>query len=346
MYFGRYFLKLVTLLFAFTALKAFAMTPLPKTPPVPADNKMTPAKINLGKILYFEPRLSLNGTISCNTCHNVMLGGEDNRSVSVGVNGQRGGRSAPTVWNAAFHSVQFWDGRASSLEEQAVGPITNPIEMGMPNFDVVIERLSSIEEYVDMFKKAFPKDKKPISKVNIGKAIATFERTLISGNSPFDLYKSGKKSAMSKSAIRGMKLVEETGCLACHSGSNFSGDNKMGEGNFQTFPVFAENEYVKKYDFLKDNGRYETTQKEEDKHIWRVPTWRNIALTAPYFHNGSVATLEEAVKVMAKVQLDKDLNDKDTADIVSFLESLTGKFPKIDMPRLPSTPKRSIVDVK
>jgi cytochrome c peroxidase len=238
------------------------------------------------------------------------------------------------------------DNWSASLEEQAVLPITNPVERGMTNFDEVIERLTKIDGYGLLFKKAFPKDTNPISKINIGKAIATFERTLISGDSPFDQYMRGNLKALSKNSINGMKLVESIGCTACHSGANFNGSNlKMGEGNFQNFPVMADNDFVKKYDFLKDEGRFTVTKKEDDKHIWRVPTWRNIALTAPYFHNGAVSTLEEAVRVMAKVQLDKDLNENEVRDIVAFLESLTGKFPKIDMPKLPATYKATLVEI-
>jgi cytochrome c peroxidase len=336
------FIYLATLLLP---ILSYAMEALPSKPEIPADNKQTVDKINLGKLLFFDPRLSKNGTVSCNTCHNVMLGGEDQRSVSVGINGQKGGRSAPTVWNAAFHTVQFWDGRAKSLEEQAVGPITNPIEMGMPNFDIVIERLSKIPSYATMFEKVFGKNS--ITKENIGKAIASFERTLIAGNSSFDKYMHGNKKAMSAAAQRGMKLVQDVGCTACHSGANFNGDKlKMGEGNFQKFPVFAESEFIKKYKLNADTGRFNVTKKEDDKNIWRVPTWRNVALTAPYFHNGSVQNLEEAVRVMAKVQLNTDLKDDQVNDIVAFLESLTGEFPKIEAPRLPVTAKTMLVDLE
>lgn len=321
-----------------------AMQALPKSAVIPKDNKQTIEKINLGKSLFFDPRMSINGTISCNSCHNLMLGGEDQRSVSVGVNGQKGGRSAPTVWNSAFHTVQFWDGRAISLEDQAVGPIGNPIEMGMPHFELVRDRLKQIPGYVAMFEKAFGKDS--ITKENIGKAIASFERTLIAGNSPFDKFMHGNKKAMTMQAQRGMKLVQEVGCIVCHSGANFNGENlKMGEGNFQKFPVFTDNEFVKKYNFMADTGRFDFTKNENDKNLWRVPTWRNIALTAPYFHNGSVRTLDEAVTVMAKVQLNLDLTENQVSDIVAFLESLTGIFPKIDMPRLPPTPKTTLFDL-
>lgn len=326
------------------SLQAQTMLPLPKTPEIPKDNPQSLEKINLGKVLYFDPRLSKNGTISCNTCHNVMLGGEDQRSVSVGINGQKGGRSAPTVWNSAFHTVQFWDGRAKSLEEQAVGPITNPIEMGMPNFEQVVERLNQIPGYVQMFDKVF--GKKSITKENIGKAIASFERTLITKDSNFDKYMHGNKKAMSQQQLRGMKLVSEIGCTACHNGVNFNGENlKMGEGNFQKFPV-VDNSFIKKYNLAQDLGRHAVTQKEDDKNMWRVPTWRNVALTAPYFHNGAVKNLEEAVRIMAKSQLDLELKQNQVEDIVAFLESLTGKFPKIDMPRLPETLKTTLVDLE
>lgn len=326
-------------------LSVFGMMALPKVAEIPKDNKQTIEKINLGKSLYFDPRLSLNGAISCNSCHNLMAGGEDQRSFSVGINGQKGGRSSPTVWNSAFHTVQFWDGRAASLEEQAVGPITNPVEMGMPNFEMVVARLSKIPGYVQMFDKAFGKNS--ISKENIGKAIASFERTLIAGDSAFDKFMHGNKKAMTPQMQRGMKLVETVGCTTCHSGANFNSENlKMGEGNYQKFPVNADNDFVKKYNFMADTGRFSVTKKEEDKHMWRVPTWRNVALTAPYFHNGSVRTLEEAVKIMAKAQLDVDLKEDQIADIVAFLESLTGTFPKIDMPRLPATTKTTLVDLE
>lgn len=321
-----------------TSLNTLAMNALPAKVPVPADNPQTPAKIELGKALYFDPRLSHDGTISCNSCHNVMSDGADGRPVGVGIRGQRGGRGSPTVWNSAFNTVQFWDGRAASLEEQAKGPLTNPVEMGMKDHDAVVARLKLIPGYVQMFKKAFG-PKAEINIDNTAKAIASFERTLITPNSPFDKYKKGNKKALSASAIKGMKLVEEIGCTSCHVGDNFNGEGfKMGEGNYQPFPQIPGSKYDKQYDLLSDLGRYEVTKNPEDKNKWRVPTWRNVALTAPYFHNGKVATLDEAVRVMAKTQLDVDLKDDQVQDIVAFLNSLTGEFPKISMPRLPETP--------
>ena len=315
---------------------ASAMEALPKAVPIPADNPQTPIKIELGKSLYFDPRLSKDGTVSCNSCHNVMAGGEDGRPVGVGIMGQRGGRGSPTVWNSAFHTVQFWDGRAASLEEQAKGPLTNPVEMGMESHDAVMERVKRLPGYVALFKRAFPKDKEPVTIDNLAKAIASFERTLVTPDSPFDLYKRGNKKALSAAALRGMKLVDEVGCTACHTGANFAGEGfKMGEGNYQPFPQIPGSKYDKQYDLLSDKGRFDVTKNKEDINKWRVPTWRNVAVTAPYFHNGKVKTLDEAVRVMAKTQLDADLTDDQVKDIVEFLNALTGKFPKITAPQLP-----------
>jgi cytochrome c peroxidase len=313
-----------------------ALQSLPAKVPTPADNPQSLEKIELGKALYFDPRLSKDGTISCNSCHNVMAGGDDGRPVGVGIKGQRGGRGSPTVWNSAFNTVQFWDGRAASLEDQAKGPLTNPIEMGMESHDAVMQRVQKIPGYVDMFKKAFPKDKAPVNIDNLAKAIASFERTLITPDSPFDLYKKGNKKAMSAAAVRGMVLVQQIGCTSCHSGPNFSGEGfKMGEGNYQPFPQVPGSKYDKQYDLLSDLGRYEVTKNKDDKNLWRVPSWRNVAVTAPYFHNGKVKTLDEAVRVMAKTQLDMDLKEEQVADIVAFLNALTGKMPKITAPQLP-----------
>lgn len=304
---------------------------LPTTAPAPADNPTTAEKVELGKILYHDPRLSSTGTVACASCHNVMLGGEDNRSVAMGVNGQTGGRSAPTVWNSAFNAVQFWDGRAESLEAQAAGPVTNPIEMGMKSWDEVVARLKSIEGYKTAFEKAFGKDS--ISKENATKAIAAYERTLITPNSAYDKYVNGNKSAMTAQQIRGMQKAVDLGCTGCHSGPAFNGP-----GTFQKFPVFGDMNLEKQYHFLKDQGLAEVTKKPDDSHKWKVPTLRNIALTAPYFHNGSVKSLDKAVSVMAKTQLNKELTSEEVDDIVAFLNALTGEFPKQTMPVLPGTP--------
>jgi cytochrome c peroxidase len=313
---------------------ASAWEVLPTTAPAPADNATTEEKVELGKMLYHDPRLSSTGTVSCASCHNTMLGGDDNRPNSMGVNGQTGGRSAPTVWNSAFNVVQFWDGRAASLEAQAAGPVTNAIEMGMKSWDEVVARLQSIEGYQVAFEQAFGKDS--ISKDNATKAIAAYERTLITPNSPYDKYVSGDKSALTAQQVSGMNKVQELGCTGCHSGPAFNGP-----GMFHPFPIHSNPVYAAKYHFKDDKGLAEVTKKSEDEHFWKVPTLRNIALTAPYFHNGAAKTLDEAVTVMGKTQLDKDLSKEEVADIVAFLNSLTGEFPKQKMPVLPATPGKA-----
>ncbi|MEE7626967.1 cytochrome-c peroxidase [Methylobacter sp. Wu8] len=310
---------------------ASAWDALPTQADAPADNPTTAAKVELGQMLYHDPRLSSTGTVSCASCHNTMLGGEDNRPNSMGVNGQTGGRSAPTVWNSAFNKVQFWDGRAASLEEQAAGPVTNPIEMGMKSWDDVVARLQSIEGYQKAFEEAFGKG--TISKENATKAIAAYERTLITPNSPYDKYLGGDKSALSAQQVRGMEKVAELGCTSCHSGPAFNGP-----GTFQKFPVIPNGYWEAQHHFGKDKGLAEVSKKQADEHLWKVPTLRNVALTAPYFHNGSVKTLDQAVTLMAKLQLGKDLSKDEVADIVAFLNSLTGEFPKQKMPVLPGTP--------
>lgn len=337
---------------ALSALVAFlasplasAMEALPTVAPSPKDNPQTTEKVELGKMLYFDPRLSIDGTISCNSCHNVMSGGDDSRSFSSGVRGQRGGRSAPTVWNAAFLSVQFWDGRAKSLEEQAKGPITNPIEMGMPNHKVAIKRLKAIPGYKVHFKKAFKSSKITIDRV--AKAIAAYERTLITPNSPFDRFIKGDKTAMSKKAQKGFETFKKVGCTTCHNGVAFAGP-KLAEGTgfFMKFPTHPIAKWDKKYGFTKDTGRFEVTKNEADKFMFRVPTLRNIALTAPYFHNGAVNNLEEAVKIMGEAQLNKKLKSSEVRNIVAFLKALTGEFPQQTMPRLPTHAKSSLVDLQ
>jgi cytochrome c peroxidase len=258
-----------------------------------------------------------------------MQGGEDNRPNSMGVNGQTGGRSAPTVWNAAFNKVQFWDGRAATLEAQAAGPVTNPIEMGMKSWDDVVTRLKAIDGYVKAFDEVFGKDS--VSKDNATKAIAAYERTLITPNSPYDQYVAGDKAVLTPQQVRGMLKFEELGCGTCHTGATFGG------AMFQRFPVQDNAYFNAQYHFKKDKGLAEVSKNPADEHLFKVPTLRNIALTAPYFHNGAVKTLDAAVTVMAKVQLDKELSKEDVADLVAFLNSLTGEFPKQKMPQLPAT---------
>jgi cytochrome c peroxidase len=320
---------------SFFSIQVQALDALPAKVPMPAENPNTPAKVELGKKLYFDTRLSANNTVSCNSCHNVQGNGDDGAPTSTGIHGQKGGRSAPTVWNSAFLSVQFWDGRAATLEDQAKGPLTNPIEMGMKDHDAVIEKVKNIPGYVQEFEKAFGK-KNPVTIDNLAKAIAAFERTLVTRNSPVDRYLQGDKKALTDQQVRGMNLVQSVGCVACHMGPNYAGPAlPVGTGFYQKFPMFPDSTLEKKYGFSKDLGRFEVTKKDTDKNFWRVPTWRNVARTAPYFHNGSVATLDEAVRVMAKTQLNRSLKDDEVKDIVSFLEGLNGEYPKIAAPELP-----------
>ncbi len=241
-------------------------------------------------------------------------------------------------------SVLFWDGRANSLEELAKGPLTNPVEMGMESHDFVMARVKNVPGYTEQFKKVFG-GKDPMTIDNVAKAIAAFERTLITPNSPYDQYMKGKKGALSVAAKRGMEAVEKLGCVTCHFGPNFAGPElDAGLGFYQKFPQHPGSDYDKKYDLAKDLGRYEVTKDDNDKNMWRVPTWRNIALTAPYFHNGSVKTLDEAVRVMARVQLNVPITEAQVSDIVAFLNSLTGEFPKIQLPRLPPYPNGSLME--
>jgi len=323
-------------------LTTSAFEALPESPPIPKDNPMSAAKIELGKQLFFDPRLSIDGTVSCNSCHNVMSSGTDNRPNSVGVKGQHGGRSAPTVWNSGYLTAQFWDGRAATLEDQAKGPVLNPIEMGMPDEETVLKRLNAIPGYASQFEDVFG-GKNPVNYDNMARAIAAYERTLNTPNSPFDRYIKGDKKALSAQAQRGMELVESVGCTSCHNGVNFAGPAlKMGQGFYQKFPTY-DSQYSQQYNLTKDLGRFESTKDEADKHMWRVPTWRNIALTAPYFHNGSVKSLDEAVRVMAKTQLNITLSNKKVDDIVAFLNSLTGEFPEQSIPHLPDSANISLV---
>lgn len=292
-------------------------------------------KVELGKKLYFDPRLSHDNSLSCNSCHNLMSNGSDSRSHSIGINGQHGHRKAPTVWNVALMSAFFWDGRAKTLEEQAQGPIMNPIEMGMKSEKELVHKLSSLSQYRNLFTEVY-KEKNPINLKNIGDAIAEFERTLITYDSPYDHYQNGDKKAMSQAAQRGHKLFQSTGCPTCHQGQNFSGP-KLPAGNpfLMKFPLFEDKEIIKKYQITEDKGRFEFTKNEADKNFWRVPSLRNITTTAPYFHNGSVTTLKEAIRVMAKVQLGKTLKDHEISDIHEFLKTLTGVKPVISYPELP-----------
>ena len=331
----------VLILFLTLPVMAVQWEALPTSPPIPSDNPQTEAKIKLGKTLFFDPRISRTGTISCNSCHNILLGGDDGRTVST-ADGKIGKRNTPTIWNTAFISSLFWDGKATTLEEHAKYPLVDTTKMNMVDWQTVIRRLQAIPGYKTMFNDSFPNEE--ITVKNITKAIAVYERTLITPNSPYDRYVTGDKNALTNQQIAGMELFAEVGCISCHSKPNFSGPQLIGEGWLKKFPKIIGSEYDSKYRLLEDTGRYQFTGKKSDKHLWRVPTLRNIALTAPYFHNGAVATLSEAVQVMAKTQLNKNLSIHQIQNIVVFLNGLTGEFPKQTIPSLPKVFEKSVLN--
>lgn len=295
-------------------------------------NPLTPEKIDLGRKLYYDTRLSKNQDISCNSCHLLDKFGVDGTKVSKGHKGQLGGRNAPSVYNAGAAVAQFWDGRAATLEDQAKGPILNPIEMAMKDEQSVVDLLSSIEGYKDAFAKAFPDDKEAITYDNMAKAIGAFERGLVTP-SRFDKYLGGDKGALSDQERAGLTKFVEYGCTSCHSGP------AVGGSSFQKLGL------LKAYPNQKDLGRYEVTKKEEDKMVFRVPSLRNVAETGPWFHDGAFDRLEAAVQAMAYHQRGKEMPDADARDIVAFLKSLTGTIPQeyIKKPELPpsgeDTPK-------
>jgi len=283
-------------------------------------NPITTEKVALGKKLYFEKRLSKDNTQSCNTCHNLNTYGVDNNSFSKGNDGKLGGRNSPTTLNAAFHISQFWDGREPDVEAQAGGPILNPVEMAMPSEKYVIDRLSKIDEYTTLFSKAFPNDENPISYKNLKKAIGAFERELVTP-SKFDKYMLGDDKALSDKEKKGLQTFINAGCITCHSGK------LLGGNMYQKFGLFANyGEYTKSKKI--DNGRFDITKNESDKYLFKVPSLRNIEKTYPYFHDGSIEKLRDAVRIMAKVQVNKDLSETEIDEIVTFLKTLTGVIPK------------------
>lgn len=300
--------------------------------PVVADNpnnSITPEKVTLGKLLYFDNRLSKAGNISCNSCHNLNTYGVDNKPTSPGDAGELGGRNSPTVLNAAFHFAQFWDGRAKDVEEQAGGPILNPVEMSMPDQAFVLKRLSEIKGYQPLFAAAYPGDKNPITYENIQKAIGAFERKLVTP-SRFDEYLAGNENALTDQEKQGLQTFMNSGCTACHSGP------VMGGSMYQKFGLMANYWDVTKAQKI-DEGRFQVTKNEADKYLFKVPSLRNIEKTHPYFHDGSIADLNQAVKVIAKLQFNKDLTDQEVNDIVAFLKTLTGTVPA-DLAAPPALP--------
>lgn len=331
---------LVGAIFTLFSAASFAgfdeFVPLPQSVPEPKNNPSTPEKISLGKQLFFDARLSIDGTVSCNTCHDVQGNGTDSRATSIGVKGHVGGRSAPSVWNAVFLSAQMWDGRLATLEDQAKGPILNPLEMAMPHPDAAVERIASIPGYVKQFAKVFGGDN-PVSYDNIAKAIATYERTLITPNSRFDQYLLGNSAALTREELNGMETFTSLGCHRCHRGPNMAGPvMPSGQIFFQWFPAF-HNPYIDEFKLVDDLGYYEGKGDELKvrRGKWRVPSLRNIANTAPYFHNGSVKTLNKAVRVMARSQLNRELSDYEANVLEAFLKTLTGEYSIQATPMLP-----------
>jgi cytochrome c peroxidase len=301
---------------------------LPSEAPAP-DNELTDAKINLGRQLYFETRISKGAKMSCNSCHKLDAFGQDNLPFSPGHEGKLGGRSSPSTYNAALHIAQFWDGRAPSVEEQAKGPVLNPGEMGAPSEDFVVKVLKSMPEYVSAFKSAFPGEADPVTYNNFGKAVGAFERKLLTPGKWDDFLK-GKKDALSAEEKKGFATFAKTGCVTCHNGAGVGGH------------MYQKLGLVKEWPGLKDNGRSDVTKNEGEKHFFKVPSLRNITETGPYLHDGSVKTLEEMVKMMAEYQLAKKLTDEETASIITFLKALKGTpdAEYIKAPKLPeSTPE-------
>jgi cytochrome c peroxidase len=287
-----------------------------------APAKVTqPALVELGKKLYFDPRLSRSGFISCNSCHNLSMGGTDNLKTSIGHNWQKGPINSPTVLNSSMNLAQFWDGRAKDLKEQAGGPIANPGEMAFTH-ELAIDMLASIEAYRDEFRAVFKKDKIDIDQVT--QAIAAFEETLVTPNSRFDQWLKGNKKALSRMELEGYQLFKNSGCTACHNGP------AVGGNSFQKFGI------VEPYKATSPaEGRFAVTGKDADRFNFKVPTLRNVELTYPYFHDGEAATLRDAVDTMGRIQLGRKFTDEENAKIVAFLKTLTGEQPKFALPILP-----------
>lgn len=304
---------------------------------LPKEGEITDAKVSLGRMLYYDPRFSKSQKISCNTCHNLSNYGVDNEPTSTGHNGKKGDRNSPTVYNAAGHFVQFWDGRAKDVEEQAKGPVLNPVEMAMASDKQVLVVLNSIPEYVTAFKKAFPADKNPVTYDNFGRAIGAFERKLLTP-SRWDKFLNGDQNALTASEKAGFQTFQSAGCGNCHAGTY------MGGNLFQKVGV------AKEWPDTTDPGRAKVTKSDADKMMFKVPSLRNIERTGPYFHDGKTAKLSDAISKMAEYQLGKTFTSEQTASVETFLKSLTGDIPAdyIKQPELPKstakTPKASETD--
>lgn len=301
--------------------------------PLPAfisnpQNPVTEHKIQLGRMLYYDPRLSANQKISCNSCHNLDRYGADEGRVSVGFRGQTGARNSPTVYNAAGHIAQFWDGRAPDVETQAKGPVMNPVEMAMTSQDRVVATLNSIPEYVELFKRAFPGDPNPVTFDNVGSAIGVFERGLVTPGR-WDKYLEGDAGALTITEKAGFDKFYGSGCANCHTGTYLGGSQYQRLGLVKAWPE------------THDPGRFAVTGKETDRSVFKVPSLRNVEKTAPYYHDGSVPTLRKAIQMMGEYQVGKTLSQQDSASIEAFLKSLTGEIP-VKYIKSPVLPKSTV----
>ena len=288
-------------------------SPLPDTMES-EGNRVTEEKVALGRMLFFDQRLSINGSVSCNTCHRLDNFGVDGEPTSKGHDGSRGTRNSPTVYNAAGHFVQFWDGRSPDIEDQAKGPVLNPVEMGMPKSNDVVAILKAIPGYVDAFKRAFPADSDPVTLDNGAKAIGAFERNLVTP-SRWDQFLKGEHNVLSKAEKAGFNLYMTSGCAGCHAGTYLGGN------------LYQKLGVVKPWPDTSDPGREMVTKDASDRMIFKVPSLRNIEKTGPYFHSGKVSTLQRAVELMAEYELGIALSSKQTQSIINFLKTLTGTIP-------------------
>lgn len=302
--------------------------PIPSASSALKDNPTTPDKIALGKMLFFDPRLSSSQLISCNTCHNVGMGGDDNLETSIGHGWAKGPRNAPTVLNAVFNVAQFWDGRAEDLKTQAKGPVQAGVEMNNTP-DTVEKTLRSIPAYVEHFTRVFPGEEQPVTFDNMAKAIEVFEATLVTPGSRFDEFLTGRADALDAQEQQGLQLFMDKGCAACHNGVNVGGQD------YYPFGVVEK----PGADILPpgDKGRFAVTNTADDTYVFRAAPLRNVALTAPYFHSGKVWSLKQAVAVMGTSQLGAKLTDEEVLAITAFLDTLTGKQPEVIYPILPAS---------
>ncbi len=301
--------------------------PIPHEAPAIEGNSATPVKVELGKMLYFEPRLSKSGLVSCNFCHNVGMGGDDFQETSTGHGWQRGPRNAPTVLNSVYNIAQFWDGRAKDLKEQAKGPIQASVEMNNTP-EGAVKTLKSMPGYVEIFGKAFPDDKDPVTFDNMAAAIEVFEATLVTPDSRFDKFLRGNAAALNDKEQKGLAAFMEKGCADCHGGLNMGGED-----------YFAFGVVDRPADDIMqgDKGRMTVTAEASDEYVFKAPTLRNVELTPPYFHSGKVWSLADAVKLMGTAQLGTELTADEESLIVSFLKATTGKQPEVVYPILPAS---------